>query len=145
METSNGLPPRVCLLTGSAGTLGTAIMLALLPRYRVIAVYRNHSPFRTLQHEVDFDPLKMVDGYPYQHIPFSLQADITRENDVARIIDVIYWHFGVVDLLINAAVMYNFGSCLDESFLASAGRQFETNLFAPCAACRQSPKCFLAA
>jgi NAD(P)-dependent dehydrogenase (short-subunit alcohol dehydrogenase family) len=131
MDISDQLTPRVCLLTGSAGILGSALMRTLLPRYRVIAIYRNRSPFSSMRREIEFDPITMAQPYPYQHVPFSLYGDITREADLARIVDAIHWHFGIVDLLVNAAVLYEFGSCLDQAFLAGAERQFETNVFAP--------------
>lgn len=120
---------RVCILTGSGGVLGRAILSAFLPNYRVIGVYRHQPPSSAVEYV--FGPLRMKAPFPHHFAPVSVQADITNESEIARIVDVALWQFGRVDLLINAAVVYDFADCFDPKLLERADRQLQVNLLAP--------------
>ena len=126
-------PPRVCLLTGAGGLLGTAVCAALCAEYRIVAVHRSRPP------EVDSQERRLIDPMDPEaahrdpaHPVFAVRADLCSEGAVERVVELALAHFGYVDLLVNAAVRYGFGSSLANSqVLDDALAQFEVNTLLP--------------
>jgi NAD(P)-dependent dehydrogenase (short-subunit alcohol dehydrogenase family) len=124
---------RVCLLTGAGGRLGTAFCRANAHRYDILAVYRSRPPAVVSQCSSLLDPLD-PDTEPTEnaHPVFTVQADLTVEDDVARVVEIALARFGRIDLLVNAAGRSTWGSALDQRvFAASLDGHFRVNVLAP--------------
>ena len=124
---------RVCLLTGATGVLGTAFCHRYADRYDIIAVHRSRVPELVSQTATLVDPLAPDDELPENgHRVFTVRADLTREEDVRRLVDVALTRFGRIDLVVNAAAWSTRQSALDErAFTASLERHLHTNVVAP--------------
>ncbi|MDQ2727153.1 MAG: SDR family oxidoreductase [Actinomycetota bacterium] len=111
---------RVCLLTGSSGTLGTYLCETFGDRFDFCAVYRRNPP-----------PVGV----------HSVKADLTVDGESERVVEVTLERFGRLDLVVNAAVASTWGPMLtSEPLWSSAPAQFLTNVVVPlrvsCAAAR---------
>jgi NAD(P)-dependent dehydrogenase (short-subunit alcohol dehydrogenase family) len=104
---------RVCLLTGAGGVLGAAFCRTCAATYDIVAIYRTRPPGVASQYRSTVNPL-----HPHRrlaqnrHPVFEIRADLTREGEVDRVVDLALAHFGRIDFLVNAA-----GLALDAPFL----------------------------
>ena len=99
-----GAPRRVCLLTGAGGRLGDAFCRAYYTNYDIVAVCRNRVPAVPSQEEWFIDPLE-----PWTPVPendsriFVIRADLSRPEEVERVVELTLAKYGSVDLLVNNA------------------------------------------
>lgn len=127
------VPRRVCLLTGASGELGTAFCRRHADRYDIVAVYHSRLPQLVSQVSSLADPLApgaelAENGHPV----FAVQADLTRDEDLARLLEVALARFGRIDLLVNAAAWSTRERVLDQHlFPDSLERHLATNVVAP--------------
>ncbi|MDQ6784315.1 MAG: SDR family oxidoreductase [Actinomycetota bacterium] len=102
---------RVCLLTGSSGTLGNYLCEHHGDRYEFAAVYRRNRPRGGV---------------------YSVEADLSVDGEPERVVALTLARFGRLDLVINAAVASIWGPMLDaEQLESSAPAQFLTNVVVP--------------
>jgi NAD(P)-dependent dehydrogenase (short-subunit alcohol dehydrogenase family) len=95
---------RVCLLTGAGGRLGSAICAALAEDYDVVATYRSGPPVIVSQDGRLFDPVTGRADLPENaHPVFTVQADLTRDGEVDRVVEIALARHDRIDLLVNAA------------------------------------------
>lgn len=126
--------PRVCLLTGAGGQLGSTACAELAAAgYRVVAVYRTRPPQVDSQLRRWIDPLDP--GAPASDLTdrvHAVGADLCAEGAIERVVEVALARFGHIDLLVNGAVRYGFGSTLmNHGVLDDALTQFEVNTLLP--------------
>ena len=122
-----------CLVTGSAGKLGSALCKALVETHQIVAVYRRKLPGFPSQLRSTIDPGSTSKKWESADVPFCIQGDLTRNEDVRRIVEVALARFGRIDVLINSAADTRFhGKLLELSFgSAEAQNQLLTNCIAP--------------
>lgn len=127
--------PRVALVTGAGGLVGSALCEALTPTYDVIAAYRTAPPPLTRQDAWLFDPLSPKDALPENAHPlFAVQADLSDPEELARLVEVAIAHSGTVDLLVNNAADVTGSSSLSDPRLAERwGEQLLLNALSPVA------------
>ena len=118
----------VCLITGAGGRLGQALCRALLGRYEVAAAYRSRVP------DVPSQLRRPVAAGASPPAAYCVQADLTRREDVRRLVEVTLARFGRVDAPVNVAADVAFhGRLLDlwpmEEY---AAQQLSVNCVAPC-------------
>ncbi len=119
-----GPPPRVCLLTGAAGTLGTDFLQRHGARYDVVAVV-GESPLQVPAH---------VDWPPPGAGVYAVQADLFDDGVPAEVAARVVDHFGGVDLLVNAAAHSVWADLLDgDELLDSLPWQLHLNVVVPAA------------
>lgn len=96
---------RRCLLTGASGRLGTLFCRRFAHRYAIVAVTRSRPLPVPTQHQRFIDPLEPDSQLPANtnHI-FEVQADLTDDSMLRRVVEVTMARLGGVDLLVNAAV-----------------------------------------
>ncbi len=100
----NGDQRRVALVTGAGGLLGSVFCGAYYQNYDIVAVCRDRVPAVPSQEEWFIDPLA-----PRAELPenasqvFVIRADLAREGEVERVVDLALAKFGGVDLLVNNA------------------------------------------
>jgi NAD(P)-dependent dehydrogenase (short-subunit alcohol dehydrogenase family) len=123
----------VCLVSGSAGKLGSALCRSLTSTHQVAAVYRNKiPPFPSqLLSPIEFDDSGQ--GRQSVRVPFCIQGDLTHKDDVRRIVEVVLARFGQIDVLINSAAdTHYYGKLLELSFdTKTVEDQLVTNCIAP--------------
>jgi NAD(P)-dependent dehydrogenase (short-subunit alcohol dehydrogenase family) len=94
----------VCLITGAGGRLGHALCRALQADYDLVATYRTREPAISSQVRrcltIDSEP---EDGTREQGVAYVVQADLTRREDVQRLVEVAMARFGRIDALVNGA------------------------------------------
>jgi NAD(P)-dependent dehydrogenase (short-subunit alcohol dehydrogenase family) len=122
-----------CLITGGAGKLGTALCRALAETHRIVAVYHKKIPAfpSQLRHPIDLESSR--EKWESGDVPFCVQGDLTRIEDVRRIVEVTLARFGRVDVLINSAADTRFhGNLLELTYGCSeVQNQLLTNCVAP--------------
>ena len=135
MSSNGGTARRVCLLTGAGGTLGNAFCRQHRAEYDILAVYRNRPPNTPSQDGWLVDPLDpAADLADNEHPVYTLQADLTRDEDIARVVDVAVARFGAVDLLVNAAARSTREQMLEPArYRRSLLEHFTMNVAAPVA------------
>jgi len=127
----SGADKRVCLLTGASGTLGTAFCRAHADQYEIAAVYRRRAPTVPTQRQRHVDPLA-PDSAVEQHPVFAIQADLSVDREIDRVVEVVLARFDRVDLLVNAAVHSVWAPMLDSTRLVdSVAPQFQVNFALP--------------
>lgn len=124
---------RVCVLTGAAGTLGTAFCAAFAADYDIVGVWHAREPACLLEGEAILDPLNLDDRRnPTRPTVFGVRADLTNPQDLERIVELTLARFGGVDLLVNAAVHSRWGALLEtDAIVREAEAQFDVNAVAP--------------
>lgn len=106
------------LITGGGSGIGLEIAKALSPANKIIIVGRNKEKLETAAKDLEN--------------VFTIQADITDENDVNRLYEEVKTNFGGLNILINNAgnaYVYNIAS--DGDAYSKAVAEFTTNYFAP--------------
>jgi NAD(P)-dependent dehydrogenase (short-subunit alcohol dehydrogenase family) len=124
---------RTLLLTGASGRLGTAFCARHADRYDIVAVHRD-TPLRgPTQDQRYVDPLHperelLANRYPV----YAVQADLTNDHDVRRVVEIALARLGHVDVLVNAAANSEWGPLLGgRRVLDSLERQFRLNVRLP--------------
>jgi NAD(P)-dependent dehydrogenase (short-subunit alcohol dehydrogenase family) len=122
-----------CLITGSAGKLGTALCHAFSETHRVAAIYRKSMPRFSSQLQTRMDLEESREKKDSAHLPFCVQGNLTQSEDIRRIVEVVLARFDRIDVLINAAADTRFhGRLLELSFgTAEVEHQLLTNCLAP--------------
>ena len=106
---------RVAIVTGGAIRLGRAISLALASRGMKVVINYHSSDSEAKQ------TLKDVEALGAEAI--AIQADVSKNSDVERLISSAVDHFGKVDVLINnAAIFYH------KEFLELTEEDFDRNI-----------------
>jgi len=96
---------RICLLTGAAGRLGSDFCRRYRSRYQIVAVYHRRPPNVPHQDIWPVDPIQpRAELAGARERVFTLQADLTDESDLVRVVDTTLAIYGGVDLLVNSAV-----------------------------------------
>ncbi|WP_245553473.1 SDR family NAD(P)-dependent oxidoreductase [Nocardia veterana] len=143
-----GEPRRVCLLTGAGGRLGDAFCRAYYTTYDIVAVCRTRVPAAPSQEEWFIDPVE-----PWNPVPenesriFVVRADLSRPDEVDRVVDLALAKYGAVDLLVNNAAQLDVqpnGLVDGDAALAAFGPQFTLNVEVPLRlATRLAQRCWL--
>lgn len=110
---------RVALVTGSGSRRVGAVIAAELGQrgYGLILHYR------TSREEAE----RQVAEFAQRNITaIALQADLAREDEVARMFDEIRKRYGRLDVLVNAAAIWN-RKRLEETTAADVREHFEAN------------------
>jgi NAD(P)-dependent dehydrogenase (short-subunit alcohol dehydrogenase family) len=123
---------KVCLLTGSAGTLGSEFCRLFAERYHIAAVHREGPPPVASQRQRFVDPLEPGVNPPSNaHPVFAVQADLTDDSQLSSVVDLVLARFQRIDLLVNAARHPSWGSMLDVNHLQDLELQFQVNAIVP--------------
>jgi NAD(P)-dependent dehydrogenase (short-subunit alcohol dehydrogenase family) len=124
---------RVCILTGAAGTLGSAFCRLQAHKYHIVAIYRSKPPRVATQDQRFIDPFRPQTVLPEnKHRVFAIQANLADDRELDRIVELALARYGRIDLLVNAAVHYVFGGIMDGyHLLDSIGPQFHINVIVP--------------
>src|SRR5260370_23330085 len=123
---------RICLLTGASGFFGTAFLERFADQYQIVAVRnRNAIQFAT-QEQTFVDPLlPSEEVIENQHAAYSVRADISKSEEIDRLVSDVIARFGRIDLLINAAVCRAWSHLLAPSSIDSADMMWNVNVLAP--------------
>ena len=124
----------VCLITGAAGRLGTALCTELLDAWNIIAVYRSKPPIVDSQLRIrvpnilEYDPRVTAESSVH-----CIQADLSVPEDIRRVTEVALARFGKVDAIVNSAADTKFHGYLTELWdsPASSQQQMLVNSIAP--------------
>ncbi|TMA61017.1 MAG: SDR family NAD(P)-dependent oxidoreductase [Deltaproteobacteria bacterium] len=92
------LNDKVALVTGGAKRLGKAIVLALAARGCKLVVH-----YHTSKAEAEETVRELLAA---GHDALALQADITQEVDVDRMVEAAVARFGHIDVLVNNAAVF---------------------------------------
>ncbi len=112
------LRDKVALVTGAGKGLGKSMALALAESGAHVAVVsRTLSDVEATASEIRENGVNSV----------PLVADVTREEDVTRMVERVLCELKTIDILVNNAGAYAFGHCLEFS-LHDWQRMLETNL-----------------
>lgn len=124
---------RVCLLTGAGGRLGTAFCRRYADRYDIVAVCRRRIPAVPSQEQVLVDPLAPAAAIrANRHPVFIVRADLSRDEQLERVVEVALSRFERIDLVVNAAVHSVWAPIVESSrLLDSAPAQFGVNAILP--------------
>ena len=113
----------VWLITGSSSGLGHALASTVLHRgHRVILTARNTAPMQAL-----------ADAFPETALVCAL--DITKPEQIASVVSQAESHFGLIDVLVNAAGV-GYLAAVEEGEEEGIRWQFETNFFGAAALIR---------
>src|ERR1039458_6301977 len=126
---SKGKQPmkRVCLITGASGRLGNALCASLAALNHVIAIYNRNIPSVSSQLRRHLSPAGSKAEV------FCIQADVTKREDIRRLVEVSLARFGQIDVLINAAADLQFHGKVTELWQSDAYAiaQLDLNCVAP--------------
>jgi NAD(P)-dependent dehydrogenase (short-subunit alcohol dehydrogenase family) len=112
------LRDKVALVTGAGKGLGKSMALALAESGAHIAVVsRTRSDIETTAQEIQESGVKSM----------SIVADVTKQDDVARMVEKVLGELKTIDILVNNVGTYVFGHCL-ESSLEDWHKMLEVNL-----------------
>ncbi|MBI3798268.1 MAG: SDR family oxidoreductase [Deltaproteobacteria bacterium] len=89
---------KIALVTGGAKRVGKAIVTALAQRGCTIVVH-----YHTSQSEAEETVRELLAA---GHAAIAVQADITQEADVERMIETAVARFGRIDVLVNNAAVF---------------------------------------
>lgn len=87
----------VCLITGAGGLFGNALCDELSNDYNVVAAYKTSVPKHSSQ-------LVKLISPSNQNSIYCIQGDLTKKEDLRRIVEVALAKFGQIDVVINNAV-----------------------------------------
>jgi NAD(P)-dependent dehydrogenase (short-subunit alcohol dehydrogenase family) len=126
---------RVCLLTGAGGTLGDAFCRVYGGQYDIVAVCRRRVPGVASQREWFVDPLEPDASVPENDVRvYAVHADLERDGEVERVVDLALARFGRVDLLVNNAAYVHLhppGVVDGDAVLDRVDRHFAVNVGVP--------------
>ncbi len=121
---------RVCLLTGAGGLLGSTLCALWQETYSILAVCGSRLPPVNSQLISVVDPLDP--NKPHNSDVYVVKADLAKDEELERIVDIALARYGAIDLLINNAVHSVWNPIVDsDTLMASAGKQFEINVVVP--------------
>lgn len=123
----------VCLVTGSAGKLGSALCRTLMDTHEVVAVYRSQPPQFPSQLRIPINLSHAKEGQEPARLGYCVQGNLNSREDIRRIVEVTLARFGQIDVVINSAADTHYhGKLLELSFDSSAAEnQLVTNCIAP--------------
>ncbi|MBS1798485.1 MAG: 3-oxoacyl-ACP reductase FabG [Acidobacteria bacterium] len=110
---------KTALITGGSRGIGRAMALAFASKGCSVAVNFLHAKDEAA---AIVDAIRQGDGRA-----MAVQADVSREEEVARLLDAVTHELGPVDLLVNNAGI-NPGKPLTELSLADWNETIQTNL-----------------
>jgi NAD(P)-dependent dehydrogenase (short-subunit alcohol dehydrogenase family) len=124
---------KVCLFTGAGGALGEMFCRMFGAHYDIVAVLGRRVPQIVTQHQWWVDPLMpnapLVEN---RSGVYAIQADLTDEADLRRVVEVTLARFERIDVLVNAAAVGFWAPMLDGGqLLETAQQQFETHVILP--------------
>ena len=126
---------RVLLLTGAGGRLGTEFCRRYAARYDIVAVYRSRRPAVASQTERFVNPLDPQEALPENDASvFAIQADLERDGEVERVLDLALARYGAIDVLVNNAAFsqwYPHGLIDGDGALRDLDRHFAMNVGVP--------------
>ena len=126
---------RICLLTGAGGTLGDAFCRVYGGQYDIVAVCRRRVPGVASQREWFVDPLEPDASVPENDVRvYAVHADLERDGEVERVVDLAVARFGRVDLLVNNAAYVHLhppGVVDGDAVLDRVDRHFAVNVGVP--------------
>lgn len=106
------------LITGGGSGIGLEIAKVLSPANKIIIVGRNKEKLDAAAKDLEN--------------VFTIQADITNENDVNKLYEEVKTTFGGINILINnAGNAYVYNLATDGDIYSKAVAEFTTNYFAP--------------
>jgi NAD(P)-dependent dehydrogenase (short-subunit alcohol dehydrogenase family) len=123
----------VCLITGAGGRLGNALCQALVNEFDIIATYNKTLP------KLDSQLVRAVSlptdttVHPTTEPIFCIQADLTKREDIRRLVEVSLAKYNRIDVVINSAADLKFHGKLLELAQAEeyAQSQFALNSVIP--------------
>ena len=123
----------VCMVTGAAGTLGSAFCRHYAKRYQIVAVWNSRRPMAPTQDQHLFDPLDPERPLRVNaHSVLAIRADLSRQAEITRLVDDVRERVGCIDVLLNLAVVSNWRSLLEcDNTVDSATEAFRVNCAAP--------------
>jgi NAD(P)-dependent dehydrogenase (short-subunit alcohol dehydrogenase family) len=110
---------KVALVTGGAKRIGKAIVMALANRGCKVVVH-----YHTSQVEAEETVRELLAA---GHEAIAVQADITQEDHVDRMIDTVITQFGRIDVLVNNAAVF-FRTPVDTLTIEQWEQVLEVNL-----------------
>jgi pteridine reductase len=120
---------RVAVVTGSGKKrVGHHVATALAAAGYAVAVH-----YRTSRTEA-LDTVQALEGYGVPAAPFA--ADLTDEAAVTRLADAVFEHFRRVDVLVNAAAVWN-RKPLPDVTAADVRENFESNTLTTFLCCQR--------
>lgn len=121
---------RVCLLTGASGTFGRAFIERCAPEWRIVAVHHTSPIHYATQDQSLVDPLAPETplAAPAVH---AMKADLSRPEEISRVVTETLAEYGRIDLLVNAAAVRHWGPLLSPESLDSAGHMLDLNVLVP--------------
>lgn len=123
---------KVVLLTGAAGTFGTAFCRKHAARYDIAAVWHRRRPGYATDRQDFVDPLDPqtpLDDAATR--PMEIQADLAADGEIARVVDLVLARFGRVDVVVNAAGHKGRGRLVGANTLRNASSAFALNTLVP--------------
>lgn len=117
----------VCLVTGAGGQLGNALCARLNEDFDIVASFRSTPPLINSQ-------LKWRAGAASDEgRVLCVQGDLTRREDICRLVEVAMARFGRIDAVVNSAADIAFHGKLIELWQSTpyAQSQLEINCIAP--------------
>jgi NAD(P)-dependent dehydrogenase (short-subunit alcohol dehydrogenase family) len=105
----------VCLITGAGGRLGQELCSAFACQYDIIAAYRSRAPNVSCQLYSRIHSGTGPTGTEASHPSvYCVQADLTRRDDIRRLVEVSLARYNRIDQIVNSAADVKFHGKLIE-------------------------------
>jgi NAD(P)-dependent dehydrogenase (short-subunit alcohol dehydrogenase family) len=122
---------KVVLLTGAAGSLGSAFCRAHAADYDIVGVYHEQRPTVATNRQSFVDPLRAEEPLNDNVNPiFEIAADLTRPGEIARVVDLALARHDRIDLVVNTLGRPARGTLLAAGLRNAAGT-FRLNTIIP--------------
>jgi NAD(P)-dependent dehydrogenase (short-subunit alcohol dehydrogenase family) len=123
----------VCLLTGAGGRLGVHFCHNYADRFRIAAICRSRVPGVPSQTQSFVDPLDPAAIIPANDRPvFIVTADLARDGEIERAVELVLARFRRIDVIINAAGVRTRGSLVSSRpLLEGLAEEFTINTLLP--------------